>query len=333
MPGTSTAFKEPHFSLSSHFHMLFFFSIILICFPRMWCTYRHHNALKCAQSKALAFILMWKRYPRKQTSHPSNNGAGNLLSVGTVVDSGSTRNTSRSLTTGDGYSYRPGRIARLLRRFFVFLVPRSVHKRLVASMKSGMERVRELEQQQQWLSKHGSPLQVLGLPEHAELKEVRTRYRDMVLETHPDTALVSSVQRQQHYETIQAAYQMATTPSSLWHQNGSAPALYRHLVGGSAVRMRSTALFAAFSYIVMILLVLCFSLVFVKQGLELALRALDPTFYAFMLAQEDKEQLDRLAGEPVSTDPKRLAPTVMKRLLFPGRFLHFSEPEHTHAKQ
>ncbi|RNF04155.1 chaperone protein DNAJ [Trypanosoma rangeli] len=228
----------------------------------------------------------------------------------------------RRATTGEHHSYRPGRLARVFRRLYVFVTPRSFHKSLATNLQVGMERVQELEREQLWLRQHGSPLRVMGLPEHAELTEVRSRYRDLVFATHPDTA---EREAKTQYDMIQTAYKMATTPTSLWHQNGSAPALYRSLRGtskGLTWRVDCVTLFALFSYAVMGTVGIIFSLVVVRQFLELALRFFDPEFYAFLVAQEKEEERQRLAGISVDTDPKRLAPTVVKRLLFPGRFVH-----------
>ncbi|PBJ68239.1 hypothetical protein BCY84_22077 [Trypanosoma cruzi cruzi] len=228
----------------------------------------------------------------------------------------------RRATTGEHHSYRPGRFAQLFRRLYVAVTPRSLHRSLAINLQAGMERVQELEREQLWLRLHGSPLRVMGLPEHAELAEVRSRYRDLVFATHPDTAQGDA---KAQYDTIQTAYKMATTPTSLWHQNGSAPALYHSLLStsrGITRHMDRVTLFAFFSYFVMGVVGIIFSVVVVRQALELALRFFDPEFYEFMVSQEKEEARLKLAGLPVDTDPKRFAPTVVKRLLFPGRFVH-----------
>ncbi|RNF21428.1 chaperone protein DNAJ [Trypanosoma conorhini] len=238
------------------------------------------------------------------------------------ISASCTLTSLRRATTGEHHSYRPGRLARLFRRLYVTVTPRSLHRSLAINLQAGMERVQELEREQLWLRRHGSPLRVMGLPEHAELTEVRSRYRDLVFATHPDTA---AGEAKAEYEMIQTAYKMATTPTSLWHQNGSAPALYRSLLStskGLTRRVDRVTLFALFSYAVMGAVGVVFSIVVVRQFLELALRFFDPEFYAFMVAQEKEEERQRLEGIPVDTDPKRLAPTVVKRLLFPGRFVH-----------
>ena len=87
-------------------------------------------------------------------------------------------------------------------------------------------------------------------------------------------------------------------------------------------RLDRVRLFAIFSYTVMFLILLFFSMVVVTNGLEAALKFFDPEFYQFMIQQEKEEERKRQAGEFVDTDPKRLAPTAVRRLLFPGQFIH-----------
>ncbi|KPI83287.1 hypothetical protein ABL78_7684 [Leptomonas seymouri] len=186
-----------------------------------------------------------------------------------------------------------------------------------------MERTEQLEKEQQWLKKHGSPLQVMGLPDHAELMEVRARYRTLVLEAHPDTA--NTATGESNYELLQVAYKMSTSPVSLWHQNGAAPVLYKELLAASKQNVRcvdGVQFFAIFSYLVMLLIFLFFSMIVVTNGLEAALKFFDPEFYHFMIQQEQEEERRRMAGEYIDTDPKRLAPAAMRRLLFPGQFIH-----------
>ncbi|ORC87845.1 chaperone protein DNAJ [Trypanosoma theileri] len=253
---------------------------------------------------------------RRVSGTVSSSHSDQLIGTGAIT----TATTSlRCASTGEHHSYRPGCIAKLLRSVYVAITPRGLHRRVAIGLQARMERVQELEKEQLWLQQHGSPLRVMGLPEHAELTEVRARYRDLVIETHPDTAQGDA---KAQYDLVQTAYKMATSPTSLWHQNGSAPMIYRHLVGSSATATRRVTVFALFSYCVMGIIGIIFSAVVVRQSLEVALRLFDPEFYAFMIAQEEDEQRRRLAGEVVDTDPKRLAPTAVKRLLFPGRFVH-----------
>jgi hypothetical protein len=234
----------------------------------------------------------------------------------------------RCATTGEQHSYKPGRVAKALRSLFLALTPTSLKKRIAIRMQTGMERTEELEKEQQWLQKHGSPLRVMGLPDHAELSEIRARYRTLVLETHPDTAKTTTGESE--YAILQTAYKMSTSPVSLWHQNGASPVLYRQLLAVSKQKVRRldrVRLFAAFSYFVMFLMLLFFSMVVVTNGLEAALKFFDPEFYQFMTQQEKEEERKRLAGEDVDTDPKRLAPTAVRRLLFPGQFIHEGREE------
>lgn len=249
----------------------------------------------------------------------------------------------RCETTGDSYSYKPGRIAKALRLLFTALTPRAAKERLALRMQKGMEKAEDLERQQMWLKKHGSPLQVMGLPDHAELPEVRARYRSLVLETHPDTAKPSnagssnalSTVRESEYDILQTAYHMAIDPNSLWHRNGAAPVLYRELQGlakrrvGRVDRVRA---FAVMTYAFMVLVGIFFATVVVKHALEVALQLFDPEFYQFMRAQEEEEKRKREAGEFVDVDPKRLAPTAVRKLLYPGRYIH-GDSEETSANE
>lgn len=232
----------------------------------------------------------------------------------------------RAATTGDHHSYQPGRLATVLRSLFLALTPQSLKKKIAVSMQSGMERAEAMEKEQQWVHRHGSPLQVMGLPEHAALAEVKARYRNLVLEAHPDTSTHPTGENE--YAILQAAYKICTDPASLWHQNGSAPALQRELLRASKSRIAKVdrvSCFALFCYAVMIIAGIFFSVVVVANALEAALRFFDPEFYHFMIQQEEEEKRKRMAGEVVDTDPKRLAPTALRRLLFPGQYIHEKE--------
>lgn len=230
---------------------------------------------------------------------------------------------SRAITTGESYSYRPGRVAKGLRYIFSVVTPRGARRRLAVRMQAGMERAEALEREHMWVKKHGSPLQVMGLPDHAELSEVRGRYRSLVLETHPDSAPQAG--RESEYAILKKAYGMATDPHSLWHRNGSSPVLCQQLLERSKVRVSridKVRSFAVMSYAVMILTGVFFTTVIVTNVLEAALQFFDPKFYQFMVAQEEEEERKLRAGEYVDKNPKRLAPTAVKKLLFPGRYIH-----------
>ncbi|KAG5503749.1 hypothetical protein JIQ42_07264 [Leishmania sp. Namibia] len=228
----------------------------------------------------------------------------------------------RCATTGKQHSYKPGCFVLALRSLFLALTPMSLKKRIAIRMQTGIERAEELEKELQWLQKHGSPLQVMGLPDHAELAEVRARYRSLVLETHPDTA--KDTTGESEYAILRTAYKMSINPVSLWHQNGAAPALHRQLQAfrKNPPRLGRVRVFAIFSYAVMLVIGIFFSTVVVSNGLTAALKFFDPEFYHFMVQQEKEEDRKRAAGEWVDTDPKRLAPTALRRLLYPGQFIH-----------
>lgn len=248
--------------------------------------------------------------------------------------------TSRWETTGDNYSYKPGPIAKGLRFVFASLAPSALKKKIALRMQAGMEQAEALERQHMWLRKHGSPLQVMGLPDHAELPEVRARYRSLILETHPDTSkhhgggkggLTTAVTASDsEHDILQTAYRMAVDPLSLWHRNGASPALYQELLRATkrrAGRVDRVRAFAIFSYAFMLLCGLFFATVICKNGLEVALQFFDPEFYTFMRGQEEEEKRKLEAGEYIDADPKRLAPAPVRKLLFPGRYIHSEEGE------
>lgn len=248
----------------------------------------------------------------------------------------------RHETTGAHHSFQPGRFTLAARAVFQRLAPSSMRKSIAVKLQKGMEEVESLEKQQMWLRTHGSPLAVMGLPDHAELQEVRCRYRDLILETHPDTqqsgvsgALVVD---RSDYHILQAAYKMATSPDSLWHRNQSAPQLYEELVSSRPFLQRCQnriTLFAVLSYALMLFVGTVIAHAVFKELCEKALAWADPEFFEFMVAQEKEEQRKRDAGEFLDTDPKRLAPTAIRRLAYPGRFVHGDEetPEKVFLRQ
>lgn len=246
----------------------------------------------------------------------------------------------RRETTGDHHSFRPGKVTLALRAVFQALTPSGVKKKIAVRMQAGMEQVEELEKEQMWLRRHGSPLSVMGLPDHADLLEVRTRYRDLVLETHPDSAPASNNALQvdrDEYHILQTAYKMATNPRSLWHRNHSAPQIYDELMRSRPLyeRVSRITVFAMASYALMLFIGTVVAHAVVKQVIERTLEFADPNFYAFMVRQEAEEQRKRDAGEFVDVDPKRLAPLAIRKLAYPGRFVHGEEmtPEKAHEMQ
>lgn len=92
----------------------------------------------------------------------------------------------RRETTGAHHRYEPGPVARAARRAIAAVTTDAARLRAARRLQSGLEQVEAMEKEAAWMRCHGSPLRVLGLPEHADLAEVRTRYRDLMFETHPD---------------------------------------------------------------------------------------------------------------------------------------------------
>ena len=246
----------------------------------------------------------------------------------------------RAETTGRHHSFEPGVVTRTLRALYLLVTPSGWRKSIARRMHRNMQRVESMERDHIWLKRHGSPLFVMGLPPHAELAEVKARYRDLILETHPDTRRSTTVLRKgschivvrpgqeiKEYEVLQTAYKMITNPTSLWHQNGSAPVLYDEVCAVSLVPPTGSlenqvTAFAIATWIVALLVASCAIVVGFTIFWEQALQLFDPEFYAFMLAQEKQEARQRALGIEPDTDPKRLAPRTMKRMLFPGRFVH-----------
>jgi hypothetical protein len=240
-------------------------------------------------------------------------------------------------TTGDWHSYRPGRITLFCRGVFNAVAGVSLKKKIALRMQAGLERVEAMEKEQQWLKCHGSPLEVMGLPEHAELAEVRARYRDLLLETHPDTSLSKAlIPDRDAYHLLMTAYEMATNPDSLWHKNHSAPDLYRELVAQRPFYRRHNveiAAFAGIAYIMMIVGGILGGALGMYYFTLFSLRWMDPEFYEFMLKQEAEEQRKRDAGEEVDTNPRRLMPVQLQRLWSPGKFVvRGSEAEEPEAE-
>lgn len=257
----------------------------------------------------------------------------------------------RRESTGEHHSFKPGRLTLAFRSVFQALMPDVLRKRMATSMQAGLERVEDLEKQQMWLRRHGSPLRVMGLPDHCSMAEVRSRYRDLVLETHPDTAppastrataprrgpgregvtAVATVADQRdlsEYHILQTAYKMAMDPNSLYHQNCSAPELYQELSASRPLLQRlnhKVTAFAILSYLLMAFVGIYISNIVFQQVCERGLEFFDPQFYEFMRGQEVEEERKRAAGEFVDVDPKRLAPTAIRKLAYPGRFIHGDE--------
>ena len=98
----------------------------------------------------------------------------------------------RAATTGEYHHYQPGPFARAFRAIVATCTPSGLRKRIASRLTTGLERVEQMEKEAQWIKVHGSPLAVMGLPEHAELAEVKNRYTDLLFETHPDTAIAGA---------------------------------------------------------------------------------------------------------------------------------------------
>ena len=89
-------------------------------------------------------------------------------------------------STGEHHKFKAGIFTYMVRYTFQTFFSSNIKKRIAKRIMTGIERVAIIEKETAWLKKHGSPQRVLGLPEHASLAEIRNRYLDLLLETHPD---------------------------------------------------------------------------------------------------------------------------------------------------
>jgi hypothetical protein len=259
-------------------------------------------------------------------------------------------------TTGSHHEYKPGPVAKAFRSLFVAVAPSSVKKRIAGRLFRGLSDVQRLEKEAQWVRLHGSPLRVLGLPDHAELAEVKARYKDLLFETHPDTAVAAArragvedpgeytagtgggsaaalvhagdglTDAQIHalaverFELLKDAYKMATNPVSLWHQSGAAPQLYEQLRPPTLLSRVANPTFA-FGFVSYALAACVMATVFYKVIPDMWERVLAitfPKFYDFMRRQEAEEARLRAQGIEPDTNPQRLAPKETKMFIAPG---------------
>jgi len=247
-------------------------------------------------------------------------------------------------------------VAKALRAAFVQLTPSEMKKRVASKLHDNLTQVERMEREAQWLKLHGSPLRVLGLPEHADLTDVRARYKDLLFETHPDTAVAAARRagipdplaltpgtggaspkdlvaaegltdeqvRQravERFELLVAAHKMATDPTSVWHKNHCAPQIYEALeppTRMSAIANPTTA----FGSIALAIACFCFAVFtfqFLPKACEAALELYDPRFFRFMLAQEKADAA--LRAEGIEPEPDRYMPREVVKYKAPGRLI------------
>lgn len=252
-------------------------------------------------------------------------------------------------TTGGHHSFEPGPVTKAIRRAFVLCTPSTWREMMAKRMERNLKVVEELEKENAWLRRHGSPLHVMGLPEHATLAEVKTRYRDLIFETHPDTsaqfkakeeaaaaaaggggALVAKrAPMESDYEILQAAYKMVLNPNSLYHRNNAAPAVLEDLYELAAYRGTSkTSQVMMFGWATWILGGISAAIVIfigMRNGWDFMFRLFDPDFYRYMQTREAEEAAQAAAGIEVDKDPKQFASLSVKKVMFPGRFVHGDE--------
>ena len=261
-------------------------------------------------------------------------------------------------TTGSHHQYEPGPFAKAARSIFAALTPAAAKKKVAMRMQAGLEKVEVMEKEAAWIRAHGSPLRVLDLPEHATLAEVKYRYTDMILDSHPDTKKktddeeseagssgaqaspsTTALQRltkapeRPSFELIREAHAMIMNPNSVYHLNRTNPELLAEVQLYTGKKEMSPAKkFGIFSYVLAGLFAAFMSVVGFAVIWESLLKAYDPEFYEKMIAKEKDEAARRAAGEEVDVNPKRIAPKQLQKLYYPGRFLHPEEDEENEAQ-
>jgi hypothetical protein len=265
--------------------------------------------------------------------------------------------TRRAESTGAHHEYQPGPIVCALRAAFVSCAPSGMKKRIAGRLHENLSDVQRLEKEGQWVKIHGSPLRVLGLPAHAELDDVKQRYKDLLFETHPDTALAAArragvkdpaqytagtggeggalvatgglsdddIRKRavERFELLVEAHRQITNPASLWHQSGSAPQIYVALKPPTFLsRVRDpTVAFALLAYALGAVVTAIAFYHVVPAAYEKLLELCFPEFDAFMHKQEAEERRLRAMGIEPDVDPARLAPAEAKHILAPGKAL------------
>jgi hypothetical protein len=259
-------------------------------------------------------------------------------------------------TTGKHHTFEPGFFAKTSRAIFQTFTSDGIKKRAAKKLQAGLEKVERMEKEQQWLRKHGSPQRVLDLPEHASYAEIKTRYQDLILDTHPDTAshkqsyveqvrgiviknqsvaekrgtlnavMPIAVPEPATFEEVRQAHAILVDPNSLYHVNGTNNELLtevRYFTGkeDNALSTPTTKLAIA-SWIMFAIVAGIFLSVVVKQIYERTLELIDPDFYHKLMSKEKDERTRREAGEIVNTDPERAKPDAVLKVLRPGLFLH-----------
>jgi len=224
------------------------------------------------------------------------------------------RTSLRRITTGEYHQYEPGIIARGARKV-VLCLPTSVQKAIGRRLRKGLEEVKRMEDEAAWLRAHGNPLVVMGLPEEGtDAHDVKTRYRELTLTLHPDQGGSA-----EELQKVQKAYAMLTNAESVYYLSGMSPDLALELGATQAKRAKRFGYATIMAALIGLYL---FGEFVVRRMWEGLLYLFDPTFYAFMLRQEQTEREDRARGVEVDTNPYRLAPEKFKKIAFPGRYIH-----------
>jgi hypothetical protein len=233
----------------------------------------------------------------------------------------------RRVSTGKLQSeYQPGPVVRLFRYCYQTACSDELKKRVAQRMYKRMQKAEQMEKDAMWLKRHGSPLKVMGLPEHAALVEVKAKYKELIFETHPDIGKAEADPAA--FQLVQKAYAMVMDKNSMYYVNGCGSHLLAEI--NPLPPMRSVPAYAwfavgcwAFAFMVFVV----FTVVVAKRFWLWGLWQFDPEFFQFMLAREEEEAAMIARGEYVDPDKSKQQPLKMQLVTHPGRFIHSDATE------
>eukprot|EP00760_Papus_ankaliazontas_P004979 PhM_4_TR1230/c0_g1_i1/m.76867 len=217
----------------------------------------------------------------------------------------------RHATTGEYHEYKPGPIAKFCRTI-VLALPTAAQKAMGRRIRGGITEVKRMEDEVSWIKLNGSPLVVMGLPEEVDVADVKARYKQLTLQLHPDHGGDPD-----EFRKMQTAYGMLMNRDSVYYLDGYSPDLAAEL--GSSTARRSMQ-FGAASVLIGAVCCYLFGEYIAAAAWEGILYLFDPKFYNFMIQREKLEEDARRRGEEVDTNPTRLAPKKLQKLMLPGKF-------------
>lgn len=83
-------------------------------------------------------------------------------------------------------------------------------------------------------------------------------------------------------------------------------------------------IFALLSVICGLIIVVMLTYILYPKLFEALLQIFDNQFYRFMKQQEADELKQKMRGQQIDNDPKRLAPNIIRKMSHPGRYIHQS---------